>query len=108
LTLVFRPSIIAEPGNQTVLAGSSATFTVVAGGTPPLGYQWRKNGINLVNGGNVAGASSDLLTVSSVTINDASDYSVVVANAYGSVTSSIATLTLVFRPSIIAEPANQT
>ena len=41
------PSIIAQPVNQTVTAGQTATFTVVASGTAPLSSQWQKNGANI-------------------------------------------------------------
>ncbi|HYT24785.1 MAG TPA: carboxypeptidase regulatory-like domain-containing protein, partial [Candidatus Polarisedimenticolia bacterium] len=46
------PAITTPPVNQTVTAGQTATFTVVAGGTAPLSYQWQKSGIN------IAGATS--------------------------------------------------
>src|SRR5438045_2823958 len=38
------PSITTQPASQTVTAGQMATFTVVATGTAPLSYQWRKRG----------------------------------------------------------------
>ena len=38
------PSIATQPANQTVTAGQSATFMVVAMGTAPLSYQWQKDG----------------------------------------------------------------
>src|SRR4029077_16243253 len=41
------PSITTSPTNQTVTAGQTATFTVVAAGTAPLSYQWQKNGVNI-------------------------------------------------------------
>src|SRR6266853_2017059 len=41
------PTITTPPANQTVTAGQTATFTVVAGGTAPLSYQWQKNGVNI-------------------------------------------------------------
>ena len=46
------PTITTQPGNQTVTAGQTATFTVVATGTAPLSYQWQKSGVN------IAGATS--------------------------------------------------
>src|SRR4029077_7743916 len=39
------PSITTQPGNQTVTAGQTATFTAVATGSAPLSYQWQKNGV---------------------------------------------------------------
>ena len=44
LTVVFPPSIAKQPANQTVVNGNDATFSVTAGGTPPLSYQWYFNG----------------------------------------------------------------
>src|SRR5436309_1449338 len=41
------PTITTQPANQTVTAGQTATFAVVAAGTAPLGYQWQKNGVNI-------------------------------------------------------------
>src|SRR5947208_16955102 len=38
------PSITTQPASQTVTVGQTATFTVVATGTAPLSYAWRKNG----------------------------------------------------------------
>src|SRR5262249_19136858 len=42
LTVITPPSIVTPPTSQTVNASATATFTVVASGTPPLTYQWRK------------------------------------------------------------------
>src|SRR5580698_752708 len=41
------PQIITQPASQTVTAGQSATFTVVASGSPTLTYQWQKNHANI-------------------------------------------------------------
>ncbi len=46
-TLSIPPSIATQPANQTVTAGQTAMFTVVAAGVAPLGYQWQKNGVNI-------------------------------------------------------------
>jgi formylglycine-generating enzyme required for sulfatase activity len=69
-------------------AGQLAVFTVVATGTEPLGYQWQRNGVNL------PGANASTLTINQPQAVDAGDYRVVVSNAAGSVTSSIAKLTV--------------
>ncbi len=89
LTVITPPSIVTPPAPQTVNAGATATFTVVASGTPPLNYQWRKNGADIPS------ATTDTLTINNVQAADATAYSVVVSNAAGSVTSHAATLTVV-------------
>ncbi len=71
-------SILAEPLNQTACAGTAAIFTVGATGSS-LSYQWRKGTVNLVNGGNISGATSAVLTIDPVSASDvASNYNVVV------------------------------
>src|SRR5260370_132368 len=100
------PTITAQPANQTVTAGQTATFTVVAGGAAPLSYQWQKNGAN------IAGATSNSYTTSvTVTADSGSTFGVVVSNTVGTVTSIAATLTVnaaAVAPTITTQPANQT
>ncbi len=91
---VFAPKIAASPQSLTNLAGTTASFTVTATGTAPLNYQWRFNGNNLANSGRVSGATSTNLTITGVQLADAGNYTVVVTNAYGAVTSSVAVLTV--------------
>src|SRR5260370_37253253 len=45
--VAVAPTITTQPANQTVTAGQTATFAVVAGGAAPLGYQWQKNGADI-------------------------------------------------------------
>src|SRR5262249_15745334 len=82
------PSITSQPQSQTVTAGQSSTFSVSASGAAPLGYQWRFNG-NAI--GSATGTSYTRTNAQAV---DAGNYTVVVSNSFGSVTSSIATLTV--------------
>lgn len=83
------PAISTQPAaSQTVAAGGSATFSVVAIGTPAPTYQWRKNGVE------IPGATSASLTLLALTSSNTAAYSVVVANVAGSVTSSDANLTV--------------
>jgi sugar lactone lactonase YvrE len=96
------PFITTQPTNQTVVVGGTATFSVTAGGTPSPGYQWNFNGTNLL-----AGATNTSLTLTNVQTTNTGNYSVVVANVAGSVTSSNATLTVV--PLLITtQPQSQT
>jgi Pro-kumamolisin, activation domain/Domain of unknown function (DUF5011)/Immunoglobulin I-set domain/Cadherin-like domain len=102
------PGILAGPTNQTVANGNNASFTVTAGGQPALTFDWLCNGTNLASGGNVSGTTSNVLTLTTVTTNNTGNYSVVVTNNYGSITSSVATLTIIFPPVITISLTNQT
>jgi len=87
-------SINNHPQDVTTCNGSSATFNVVAGGTG-LNYQWRRGTTNLVNGGNITGATTDTLTIDPVGPADgATNYNCLVTNSCGSVASNNATLTV--------------
>jgi hypothetical protein len=106
VTVYSPPFITAQPVGATNLAGTTASFTVLADGTAKLGYQWLKAGSLLADGGNVSGATSNILALSNVQSADATNYAVVITNAHGSVTSSVATLTLLLPPGIAQEPQN--
>ena len=82
------PYITAQPHGSTAPTGSNVPFNVTAGGTASLAYQWRLNDTN------IAGANSSSYTRISAQAINAGNYSVVVTNASGSVTSSVAALTL--------------
>ena len=97
------PSITTQPASQTVTAGQTATFSVTASGTAPLSYQWRKNGTA------ISGATAASYTTPATPAADnGAQFSVVVTNSAGSVTSNAATLTVNVPPSITAQPASQT
>ncbi|MBS0630966.1 MAG: immunoglobulin domain-containing protein [Verrucomicrobia bacterium] len=81
-----KPSIVAAPQNRQVTAGADVSFTVVAGGTAPFTYQWKKNGADL------PGATDATLSLTAVAVGGTGEYSVVVTNSAGSITSAIATL----------------
>ncbi len=95
--LVLLPLISAQPTSDKVYAGVSARLSVTASDplNGALGYIWQKNGVNLTDGGNVAGSATANLVLSSTSAADAANYDVVVTNSFGSVTSSIVNLSLV-------------
>jgi len=103
---VVGPVILTPPVSCTNDFGSTATFSVGTFGTAPLNYQWRKGGVNLVAGGLLAGTDTATLTVSNVSGSAAGEYDVIVSNAYGSVTSAVAILT-VRDPVINVQPVSQ-
>ena len=82
------PFIFSQPANQIVSVGSTATFSVAAGGTFPLSYRWRFNGSPLTD------ATNATVTLTNVGTNQAGAYAVTVTNLYGSVISSNAVLTV--------------
>jgi hypothetical protein len=87
-------SVIVSPASRTNCASSTATFTTTAFSPESLNFQWQKNGTNLVNGGNVSGATNCTLTIANVSATDAAAYSAVVSDPYTSVTTSNALLTV--------------
>jgi streptogramin lyase len=88
LSVGLPAEITMQPQSQTAFVGSTVTFSVTAAGTPPLSYQWHKDGSNL------PGASNATYIVANVQTNDAGIYSVVVSNAVDSKTSTNALLTV--------------
>lgn len=99
------PSITSQPQSLTLVAGSSANFAVTATGVPAPTYQWQKGGVA------IGGATGASLAIASVQSSDAGDYAVVVTNSAGSITSSVASLTVtaaVSAPSIVTQPQGQT
>jgi len=100
------PTITAQPVNQTVAAGQTATFSVIATGTAPLNYQWQKNGANIANA-----TAASYTTPATVSGDNGAKFDVIVSNATGNQTSAMATLTVnaaAVAPNITTQPANQT
>ena len=97
----FAPNITVPPTNfLTVYKGYNVQLQVVAGGTQPLVYQWMAgasgSGIytNLFDAGNILGSTNATLTISNISLSQTADYVVAVTNMYGSVTSSVAVVTV--------------
>jgi hypothetical protein len=99
------PSITSQPANTTVTVGDTATFTVSATGDLPYSYQWYFN-----TNTPLTDQTNASFTITSAQTDDAGGYSVVVSNNNGSVTSVVATLTVLLPvpPSITAQPQNWT
>lgn len=102
LSLITPPLITASPQSRTNTAGSTASFSVTATSAAPLFYQWLKDGTNLLNGGSITGAQSNVLSMANVQTNQAGNYSVIVSNGAGAVTSQVAVLTVVVSPAAFA------
>ena len=97
------PFVLTQPTNTFVLAGGNAAFSATVLGASPLVYQWEQNGTNLANGAGISGANTTNLTLTGVASNSTTNYTLVITNVYGAVTSSVAMLTLLV-PSTITTP----
>ena len=86
------PSIVSLPASKTLLAGGSPVLKVVAGGTPPLSYQWTSNGVAIPE------ATSASLTLPNSTPSFSADYGVTVANSFGTIDGGPVSLTFVAGP----------
>jgi uncharacterized delta-60 repeat protein len=102
---VLDPAITLQPLNLVRQAGASATFSVQVAGTPPFAYQWRKNGLPLVESAGVSGVQGEKLWLIGVYGANAGEYSVSVSNTNGTIHSRAALLTVV-DPVIITQPAD--
>ncbi|MCB0034454.1 MAG: chitobiase/beta-hexosaminidase C-terminal domain-containing protein, partial [Anaerolineales bacterium] len=104
------PSIDSQPQSSSVNTCDTAVFSVTASGSDPLWYEWRKDGKI------IAGQTEPELEIAAVKTGDAGDYTVIVSNAAGDVTSDTVTLTVsgedvdctAEAPAIITQPQSQT
>ncbi len=94
----ITPVVLTPPQSQTVYERALVTFNSLISGTGPLVYQWGLNGTNL------ASATASSLVLTNVQFTDSGSYVLVISNAYGMVTSAVATLTV--NPRSCAEVSN--
>jgi hypothetical protein len=95
---VVPPIITRHPVSRTNAVGTIATFTVETAGSTPLSYEWRRQETNLANGVTVSGVTTTNLLLANIQLADATGYTVVITNTYGSATSHVAQLTVYVPP----------
>ena len=95
---LLPPTIVAQPNDAFSIAGGNAAFTVDINGTAPFSYQWMKDGVDLPT------AQSATLTFSTISGNDAGQYSVRVTNPYGNAISTFGALSVGVPPTITLQP----
>jgi hypothetical protein len=86
------PVIMTQPASVTNYVSLAASFSVTASGTPPLYYQWSKDGTN------IAGATQNSLSIGPIAPSDAGSYMVRVTNISGFLDSTSAVLTVLSAP----------
>ena len=89
---IGAPAITTQPASLTNNASDSVTLSVTAVGTLPLSYQWWKDGAALI------GATQASLSFGDLQKWDDGSYYVVVSNAWGSVTSTVAVVSVIVGP----------
>lgn len=91
------PAITTHPAHATVSEPAGATFSVVATGTAPLAYQWRRNGVP------IPGATGASYTRTTTTFADhGAQFDAIVSNSRGATVSDSATLSV--QPLVITTP----
>ena len=101
LNVTESPAIVDQPVGGDVCSGNSYTFTVNATGSN-LSYQWQHDG------NNISGATSNTYTINNATTSDAGNYTCVISNSCGSVTTQVAQLTVSDAVSITSQPQGDT
>ena len=121
LSIIAPPTMLLQPASLSEIPGTTAQFSAIASGGWPLSCQWLLNGTNLIAGGRILVAQTNLiaagglsgsvtstLTISNVTASDAGVYALVVSNASGIIASSNAILAVPSSgPVIVQAPTNQ-
>src|SRR5207249_2150504 len=97
----LAPVFSVQPQSRVVAAGAEVIFNPGLSGSPPLGYQWRKDGAAL------PGRTNPTLPFYNLSTNDTGRYDLLVTNAVGGVTSQVAVLTVLLPPTISQQPQSR-
>jgi uncharacterized delta-60 repeat protein len=98
LVVLGEPEVLTDPAAQTLIAGSSLTLTVDVQAAAPYAIKWYKGASLLTDGGNISGATTATLTISSATPADSGDYRAVISNSLDTVDSADATVLIIVEP----------
>ncbi len=100
------PSITTQPSSTTIPAGSIGSFSVNAAGTATLLYQWYKwNGSSYAA---ISGATSSSYVVFGVTDANDSSYYCNITNGFGTIDTTVVTMTVQTSPSVTSHPSDVT
>lgn len=102
LTVLGEPEILSQPEAVTTEAGLAASFEVIAQGISPLTFQWFRDGVALVDGPTVSGATTGELTLSDLSVADSGEITVRISNGLGSIDSNPVELVVEKLPAGIA------
>jgi autotransporter-associated beta strand protein len=109
LTVDTAPTVTTSPTNQTVVAGGTATFTAAAGGNPTPGVLWEVSADGGATWNSAPGADNQpTYSFTASAAQNGYEYEAIFTNSAGSTTTSAATLTVDYAPSVTTSPTNQT
>lgn len=109
LSVFYPPPVITQqPTNVSVILGSNTMISVTATSYLDMTFQWQLNGTNLLDGGEFSGSTNAALLISGANTNDAGNYQVVISDGEFSVTSAVATVTVLTPPFLTTQPTNLT
>jgi len=92
---VFEDVVITtQPQNLVLNEGQTAIFAVDGNGDA-VSFQWQKDGIDLMDGGNISGATTGTLTITNVSLSDAGDYQLLVEGECNNISSDEVTLDVI-------------
>jgi hypothetical protein len=86
VTVVATLGVSTQPQSQTVTAGATVTFSFTADGPPPLGFQWRKDGVA------IAGQTDVRLVLANIGTTAAGNYDAIITSGGGAVSTAVARL----------------
>jgi uncharacterized delta-60 repeat protein len=106
LSTALAPTIVQQPADTVAAIGGTLELRALVGGTMlPVTYQWRKGTTNLVDGGDISGATTGILRIANIESADAGSYNVVITPQGGApITSATATVTTGTPPAITTQP----
>ena len=102
------PAITQNPSSQTVVAGNTATLTATASGSPSPTVQWQVSTNSGTSWSNISGATSTTYSFTAAAGDNGKQYRAVFTNTAGSATSTAATLTVQYAPTVTTQPTSQT
>jgi hypothetical protein len=106
LTVKIAPRILVPPVGSTNVVGSSVTFSVVASGSVPMSFQWRRGSLPLTN--QILMTTNASFTLVNLQTNDGGSYRVVVTN-FGTIASpanALFTVAVIAPPVVLGHPTN--
>ncbi|GAG75520.1 unnamed protein product, partial [marine sediment metagenome] len=105
LTSYESTQITTQPTSNSICEDETITLQIVASGDN-LSYQWRKDGVDLVDGGNISGTNTVNLNIASATLSNAGTYTCEVTGSCGTENSSLAILAVRSITNITTHPVD--